>query len=84
MMQNYEYSFVKSLAKKLKEKIKVGVQAKVVRDELIVELFRNHEVDFTYRIKGLSGRILHGYDGDICAIEITNAYKKKVLLSYFY
>lgn len=84
MMKNYEYTFVKSLAKSLKERVKVGVQAKVVHDELIVELFRNHEVDFTYRIKGFSGRVLHGYDSDICAREITNAYKKKVLLSYFY
>jgi len=84
MMADYEYAFVTALVQKLKEKIKVGVSAKIFDDELKVELFREHEVDFTFNVKCIAERILHGYDSDICANEITTAYRRKVLVSYFY
>lgn len=84
-MENYRQVFVNILHEKLKEKIKGGIVVKVnYNDELIVEIYRDHEFDYCYKLNDFSTRFLHGLSTDYVVYEVTTGYKKRVLAKYFY
>lgn len=83
-MDEYGIVFGKALHAKLKEKIKAGILVKVNSDdEVVVEIIRDRQVDYTYIIDNFSIKFLHGYSTDIAAYEIVSAYRKCILNRYF-
>ena len=84
MMHDYEYAFVQSLIPKIKEKIKVGVVAEVKDDVLEVKLFRDHEVDFIYKVDDFYNKIREGYAAELCARAVYNMYMRKIIKRYFH
>lgn len=84
-MELYRQVFVTALHEKLKAKIKGGILVKVDRnDVLIVEIFRDHELDYQYTLDNFSTRFLYGLNSEYIAYEVVTGYKKRVLAKHFY
>lgn len=84
-MDHYKQIFITSLHEKLKARIKGGILVKVDRnDVLIVEIFRDHELDYQYTLDDFSTRVLYGLNSDYIAYEVVAGYKKRVLAKHFY
>lgn len=83
-MGEYKQVFKDLLHGKLKEKIIGGIVVKInYDDELIVEIYREHELDYWYKLNDFSTRLLHGLSTDYVVYEVITSYKKRIMAKYF-
>lgn len=83
-MGEYRQVFKDLLHGKLKEKIIGGIVVKIDRnDELIVEIYREHELDYWYKLNDFSIRFLHGLSTDYVVYEVMTGYRKRIMAKYF-
>ena len=83
-MGEYRQVFKDLLHGKLKEKIIGGIVVKIDRnDELIVEIYREHELDYWYKLGDFSTRFLHGLSTDYVVYEVMTGYRKRIMAKYF-
>lgn len=82
-MENYIRVFKNLLHVKLKERIIGGIVVKVsYNDELIIEIYREHELDY-YKLDDFSTRLLLGLTTEYVVYEVSAGYKKHILAKYF-
>lgn len=79
----YAYIFMTLLHRKLKEKIKAGIHIGTYGDCIIVQIVLNGMVDYEYKIRDFSTKLLHDYTTDYAVYEIVTAYKKYILAKHF-
>lgn len=83
-MENYIQVFKNLLHEKLKEKIIGGIVVKVTfNDELIVEIYREHELDYYYKLDDFSTRLLMGLTTEYVVYEVVTGYRKRIMAKYF-
>lgn len=83
-MEGYIQVFKNLLHEKLKERIIGGIVVKVnYNDELIVEIYREHELDYYYKLDDFSTRLLLGLNTEYVVYEVSAGYKKRILAKYF-
>lgn len=85
ILEEYKYDFAKLLHKKLKEKIRAGIEVRFVNgEELSVKIIRDREIDYSWTINEFSDKFFNGLDTDIIVYEIVAGYKKRVFAKHFY
>lgn len=85
MLEEIKYDFVGLLHKKLKEKIRAGIVVKINQsDKLIVEIYRDREVDYLYIMDGFSDRFYNGLNTDQIVHDIVTGYRIRVIAKHFY
>lgn len=83
-MRDYEHLYATTLHQKLKEKIIGKIYVKITTEDVLhIDITGKGNLKFNIDFDKFSQRFMDGWSTDLAANDVVNAYKKKILETFF-